>query len=205
MSTILVIGPAKWRARFKPSVPEWLEKEIPKWWKREGPSVPQPVDVRACLVEILRKDHHRAALMEAETDLRTAPTNTGFFVELLRKLRVERFFAFWPRGIDNQGLMWESGGFGVLIELKDESPIQFAEQPLDLFPEQGVGSWDPESGEFTFRRGRGRTRYEMDYSAWKARVWVWSDYEQLVRKVRTAATTHAPSITMPSTGKKTIR
>lgn len=205
MSTILIIGPAKWRARFKPSVPEWVAREIPKWWKREGAVDPQPVDIRAYLVEVLRRDHHKAALMEAEGPLRSAQTNTGFFVELLRKLHVERFFAFWPRGVDNQGLMWESGGFGVLIELKDESPIRFAEQPLDLFPEKGVGDWDAETGEFIFRKGRGRTRYELDYSAWRARVWLWSDYEQLVRKVRTAASSHPPSRVVQRAGRSSTQ
>lgn len=205
MSTILVIGPAKWRARYKPSVPEWIAREIPRWWKREGVDPPQPVDIRAYLVEVLRKGHHEAALMEAEESLRTATTNTGFFVELLRKLHVERFFAFWPRGVDNQGLMWESGGLGVLIELKEDSPIRFSEQPLDLFPEKGVGAWDPETGEFIFRKGRGRTRYETDYSAWRARVWVWSDYEQLVHRVRIAAAAQLPSRSVPGAGKSSNR
>jgi hypothetical protein len=205
MNAILVLGPTKWRARFKPSIPEWIAGEIPKWWKHDGDGVLQPVDIRAYLVEVLRKDHHKAALMEAEVSLRTAETNTGFFVELLKKLHVERFFAFWPRGVDNQGLMWESGGFGVLIELKGESPIRFAEQPLDLFPEKGVGDWDPETGEFIFRKGRGRTRYEMDYSAWGARVWLWSDYEELVRKVRAAAVAHPPSAVLQSARKSSTR
>ena len=89
--------------------------------------------------------------------------------------------------------------------MKDESPIRFSEQPLDLFPEKGVGDWDAETGEFIFRKGRGRTRYELDYSAWQARLWLWSDYEELVRKVRVAAAAHPPLRGEPSAGTNSTR
>ncbi len=169
-----------------------MEKGLPKWWKRQGIPVPWPVDIRAYLVETLRKDKREATLMEAEAPRRTARANTGFFLELVQGLPVTRFFAVWPRGADDRGLIWESGILGVLIEWKDFVPVKISGKNLDLFPEEGVGDLDPLTGEYVFKRRKGRTTYQMDFSAWDCQIWPWSSYEELVRNVRAAASVHSP-------------
>jgi hypothetical protein len=176
---VLVIGPTKWRSRFRPRIPREIEEGLPRWWARRGASVPWPVDLRAYLADVLRQEHQPATLMEAESSLRTSPLETGFFLELVEKLPVGRFFAFWPRGANTAGLLWE---FPLLVERAGEAPV--TRDTVHVFPEDGVGDWDPETGLFEFREKGYRTTYQKDISRCGFQIWKWSDYPALVEKVR---------------------
>jgi len=179
LPVVLVIGPTKWRARFRPQIPPEVEEGLPKWWTRRGIPVPWPVDLRAYLADALRQEHQPATIMEAESARRTSSLETGFFLELVEKLPVGRFFAFWPRGANPAGLLWE---FPLLVERAGTPPV--TSDTVHVFTEEGVGDWDPETGLFEFSEKGYRTTYQRDIARCGFQVWKWSDYPTLVDKVR---------------------
>ncbi|MCI4373090.1 MAG: hypothetical protein L3K02_05550 [Thermoplasmata archaeon] len=135
--------------------------------------------MRACLADALRKEHQPATIMEAEAQRRTSPLETGFFLELLEKLPVGRFFAFWPRGANPAGLLWE---FPLLVERAGTPPV--TPDTVHVFPQDGVGDWDPETGLFEFTEKGYRTTYQRDISRCGFQIWRWSDYPTLIEIVR---------------------
>jgi hypothetical protein len=185
---ILVIGPTKWRARFRPRAPREVVDALPRWWARHGFPVPWPVDLRAYLADILRREHQPATIMEAEAARRTAPSETGFFLELVEKLPVGRFFAFWPRGANPAGLLWE---LPRLVERAGVPPL--TADTVHVFPEEGVGDWDPESGLFEFSEKGYRTTYLRDLTRSGFQIWRWGDYPGLVELVRRVGRYAPPS------------
>jgi hypothetical protein len=176
---ILVIGPTKWRARFLPRIPKEIAEGLPRWWSRRGIPVPWPIDLRAYLADALRQEHQPATIMEAEGARRTAPSETGFFLELVERLPVGRFFAFWPRGANPAGLLWE---LPLLVERAGTPPVTV--DTVHVFPEQGVGDWDAETGMFEFSEKGYRTTYLRDLSRCGFQIWKWADYPALVDMVR---------------------
>jgi hypothetical protein len=178
LPVILILGPTKWRARFHPRSPEIVEG-LPRWWTRRGTPVPWPVDLRALLADALRQEHQPATIMEAESARRTSPLETGFFLELVAKLPVGRFFAFWPQGANPAGVLWE---FPLLVERAGTSAD--TSDTVHLFPQEGVGDWDPDTGLFEFQEKGFRTTYLRDISRCGFQIWKWSDYSTLVDTVR---------------------
>jgi hypothetical protein len=185
---ILVIGPSKWRQGFRPRIPSEIADRLPTWWPRRGGPVPAPVDVRAYVADVLRQEHQPATLMEAESSRRTSPLETGFFLELLEKLPVGRFFAFWPRGANPAGLLWE---LPLLVERAGTPPV--TAETVHVFPEAGVGDWDPETGLFEFRERGYRTTYLRDLARSGFQIWPWAHYPTLVEKVRRAGRSYPPA------------
>jgi hypothetical protein len=173
-----------------PQDPPEIEQGLPKWWPRQGVPIPWPVDLRAYLVDTLRQEHQPATLMEAEPLLRTSSLDTGFFLEVQEKLPVGRFFAFWPRGANPAGLNWE---FPLLVERAGTPAVN--SDTVHIFPEEGVGDWDPETGLFEFTERGYRPTYQRDLSRCGFQIWKWADYATLVEKVRRAARYSPPKPT----------
>lgn len=73
MSWILVLGPTKWAPGTEPTLPPELPELLPRAWSRRGLKVLWPIDLRAILVGLLRREGHDAVLMEENPRLGREP------------------------------------------------------------------------------------------------------------------------------------
>lgn len=184
---ILLLGPSRWRRGFRPQVPPEIAAALPRWWTHRASGTPWPIDLRAYLADVLRQEHHPATLMEAEGRRRTAVLETEFFLELVEQLPVTRFFAFWPRGANPSGLLWE---LPLIVERAGKEP--FTAQSLHVFPQTGVADWDTSTGRIEFVERGARTTYLRDLARVGFQFWPWATYDELVQSVRTAARVRSP-------------
>lgn len=177
MTWILVLGPSNWARGHKPSLPTELAELLPRTWVRRGLDVLWPIDIRALLVALLRREGHDAVLMEEDPRGRREP-HLRHFARLVRGHREGRFFVYWPLGANLHGLDWELSHLGTRIEDR----LIDAEQ-VHLFLERGVAETDDEADLLVFREEGGRTYYDSDLGIWACRLHLWSDYDELMEKV----------------------
>ena len=189
-TVILVIGPSWWAKGFDPHLPKEIEAGLPRWWTRRGKDTLAPIDIRAYLADVLRQEHRLATLMEAEGTRRTEEMDTKFFVELIEKLPAGGFVAFWPKGASPAGLLWEL----PLIVERVGTPLVTPET-VHVFPQEGVGDWNPQTGFFEFRERTYRTTYHKDLTRAGFQIWKWRDYPGLIEKVRRVARSNPPAVT----------
>ncbi|MDE1837872.1 MAG: hypothetical protein KGJ23_14820 [Euryarchaeota archaeon] len=66
MTWVLVLGPSNWVRGHKPSLPPDLGDLLPRSWVRRSLDLLWPIDIRAILVALLRREGQDAVLMEEE-------------------------------------------------------------------------------------------------------------------------------------------
>jgi len=187
MSWTLVIGPTKWKREHQPQVPEGLGQLLPRSWKRRHRDQLWPIDIRALLAGLLRREGVEAVLMEEDRgDQRES--HSAHFARLVREHRAGRFFAHWPLNANISGHVWQLSHLGARIE---DGYLQGRQ--LHLFPEEGVARLDDESGLMVFLEEGNRTTYFDDLGGWGCALHSWSDYDSLVEKVLEAGTAEPPS------------
>lgn len=188
MTWILIIGPTKWSGAHRPNLPERFADLLPRTWKRRGLDVLSPIDVRALLAGLLRREGVEATLMEEDSP-KGRETNTGHFMRLVSSHPSGRFFAYWPKNANWPGLNWELSHLGSRIE---EGKLQGGQ--LHLFPEEGVAEFDSDDDTVTFLEGNPRTTYYDDFVQWGCGIDIWSTHEELVEVVLEVGTEEPPSI-----------
>jgi hypothetical protein len=186
MTWTLILGPSKWKAGYRPEIPVELAELLPHKWSRRGHDTLWPIDIRALLAGLLRREGVEAVLME-DVPRRERETHTRHFARLVRGHRQGRFFAFWPRNANLSGLIWELSHLGGSIENKVLEGGQ-----LHLFPEEGVAGFDPEAGTIVFEEQGNRTTYFEDLGRWGCTIDIWTDYPSLVDKVLEAGVEDPP-------------
>ena len=186
MTWILVIGPTKWSGPYRPSLPERFGEMLPRTWKRRGLDVLAPIDIRALLAGMLRREGAEATLMEDDSK-RKGETNTGHFIRLVSGHPRGRFFAYWPKNANWPGLNWEFSHLGTRIE-----EGRLAGEQLHLFPEEGIAEFDIEGDSVIFLEGNPRTTYFDDFAKWGCGIDIWTSHEELVEKVLEAGTGEPP-------------
>lgn len=177
MTWILVMGPTKWVPGHRPALPETLTELLPRSWVRRGLDGLWPIDVRAILVGLLRREGQDAVLMEEDPRQGREP-HLRHFARLVRTHLDGRFFVYWPLKANLHGLDWELSHLGTRID--DE--ILSAEQ-VHVFPEKGIAELDADSDMVIFREEGGRTYYDGDLHLWGCRFHSWADYESLIGQV----------------------
>ncbi len=186
MTWILMMGPTKWAPGHHPELPPELGSHLPRAWSRRGLEVLWPIDVRALLVGLLRKEGHDAVLMEEDPREGKDP-HLRHFARLVRFHLKGRFFIYWPLRATLHGVDWEMAHLGTRIEDR----VLGAEQ-VHLFPEEGVVDFDPEADALVFHEEGGRTHYDEDLGRWGCRLHPWADYETLMEKVVEAGAEEPP-------------
>lgn len=183
----LIIGPTNWQRGYRPKLPEGLGTHLPRTWKRRGQDVLSPIDIRALLAGLLRREGVEAVLMEDDPRER-GETHTSHFSRLVRTHSDGRFFAYWPLHANWPGLNWELSHLATRI---DDKMLQGRQ--LHLFPEEGVAVVDPETDSVIFLEEGSRTTYYDDLGNWGCEVDVWSDYDSLLDKVIEAGVEEPPT------------
>ena len=159
---------------------------LPRTWKRRGLDALAPIDIRALLAGLLRREGVKATLME-DDPRRKGESNTGHFMRLVSSHPQGRFFAYWPKHANWPGLNWEFGHLGTRIE-----EDWLAGEQLHLFPEEGVAEFDVENDSVIFLEGNPRTTYYDDFAQWGCGIDIWTSHEELVEKVIEAGTEDPP-------------
>ena len=177
MSWTLVIGPSKWKAGHQPALPEGLVDLVPKQWKRRGRDVLWPIDIRAILAGLLRREGVEATLMEDDLE-RERESHSAHFSRLVRNHRRGHFFGYWPLNANISGLIWELSHLGTRIEDRRLQGHQ-----LHLFPEEGVVRFDGETVQIVFTEEGNRTTYFEDIGIWGCVLHPWTDYASLMEKL----------------------
>lgn len=186
MTWILIIGPTKWSGDHCPILPERFAELLPRTWKRRGLDVLSPIDIRALLAGLLRREGVEATLME-ENPRKERETNTGHFMRLVSSHPSGRFFAYWPRNANWPGLNWELSHLGSRFE-----EGKLTGNRLHLFPQEGIAQFDAESDSLIFLEGNPRTTYYDDFAKWGCGVDIWTTHEELVEVVLEVGTEEHP-------------
>lgn len=186
MTWILLIGPTKWVSGHKPELPEDLVGLLPRSWTRRGLDILSPIDIRAILVGLLRREGHDAVLMEDEPRQGREPLLRKFS-RLVREHLKGRFFVYWPVKANMRGVAWELSHLGTRVD----DQVLSAEQ-VHLFLQEGVAKYDEEGEMLLFLEEGGRSYYDSDLDLFGCRIHNWSDYESLMEKVIAFGKEQAP-------------
>ena len=178
MSSVFVIGPRKWRSDAHPRVPASVGQALPAWWPREGKLVPWPVDIRAMLVDDLRREGHAATMMELWTSEKKE-AHTAKFHRVEKQAEVDAYVVYWPVGGHVEGLSWELSDLVDRVLGKDLST-----EALHIFPEVGVLGIDGETGLMMLGEPGHRTTYFQDILDARCPLGPWSTYDELRLFVR---------------------
>ncbi len=137
-----------------------------------------PVDIRAVLVEELRRAGHAATMMELWTR-HPKETDTELFDRVVRESSVNKFVLYWPSGGHVEGLTWEIRGLvdTVLRKKLDPSSVR-------ILAEEGVASLDESTGEMMLGESGHRTTYYRDIMRLGFWVVPWATYDELIAFVR---------------------
>ncbi len=169
---VLVIGPSKWRARYRPILPAWIPRFFPEGWPTPGTRGPTPLDVRAALVGSLVREGCEATMMELH-QAEPGETHTALFQRLVRELPVERYLLYWPYGSQRAGLDVEIGF--LLAKLEEGTPLD-----VRVLVEAGVhAAGRVARGAFVALELGRRTRYYQDLVEYRCPVVEWEDYQAL--------------------------
>ena len=106
--TILLLGPSTWLPGKHLTDPGPLRGIPAGSPPGSGPTAVTPLDLRVALSELLARHGVPALVMEVE-EPRDPPNTTSKFLTLVRKHRVDEYFAIWPFGAARPGLDVEVG------------------------------------------------------------------------------------------------
>ena len=103
-------------------------------------------------------------------------SRNGKFDRVVREAGIDTYLTYWPYGGTLLGIAWELSHLTRRIQDEED---ELEATALPIYVETGVGSWDLETGRFTFREEGNRTTYFEDLWLAGCPTFVWETYDEL--------------------------
>lgn len=147
MTSILVIGPTKFADTPQVESPSWVPSLLREDEPGKDPATPSPLGVRRAIARRLSSAGVRATVMEDHPQEGGEGRNAKFD-RVVNEDQVDTYLTYWPFGGTLLGIAWELSHLTRRIQDEDD---ELEATDLPIYAETGVGSWDLETGRFTFQ------------------------------------------------------